>query len=141
MGQLPSELISNSNMLGELTSKIKLHTGPGSMSVTEALSLPRLVRKQLEVPLILRGSDPLLVGRDETLANLVIKDGYISRTHAAIFRESDGFFLQDLNSKNGTYLNDERLESGARFPRPLQDGDRIRFNIVEFHFVVPSVQE
>jgi pSer/pThr/pTyr-binding forkhead associated (FHA) protein len=126
-------------MLGELTSKIKLHVPPGPMSVQEALSYPRLVRKELEVPLVMRGRDPLLVGRDESLANLVIKDGFISRTHAAIFREEDGnFYVQDLHSKNGTYLNGERLDAGQRSSRPLNNGDRIGFNIVEFKFIVPE---
>jgi len=125
-------------MLGELTSKIKLHGDPGPISVTDALQKPRLVRKQLEVPLLMQGREPLLVGRDESLANLVIKDGYISRSHAAIFQEDGGFYVQDLNSKNGTFLNDERLAAGERSSRPLQNGDRIRFNIVEFLFVIPA---
>lgn len=125
-------------MLGELTSKIKLHGGPGPMSVTEALRQPRLVRKQFEVPLVLRGTDPLLIGRDESLANLVIKDSFISRTHAAILEEEGKFFVQDLHSKNGTFVNDERLESGERSVEPLKDGDRVRFNIVEFKFIIPK---
>lgn len=123
-------------MLGELTSKIKLHSS--SMTVGEALRHPRLVRKQLEVPLVMRGNDPLLVGRDEGVANLVIKDDFISRTHAAIVQEDGQYFLQDLNSKNGTYLNGERLEPGEKSAQPLQDGDCIGFNIVEFQFVVPK---
>lgn len=125
-------------MLGELTSKIKLHSPPGSISVTDALHKPRLVRKSLEVPLIMKGRNPLLVGRDESLANLVINDVYISRSHAAIFQEGENFFLQDLNSKNGTFLNGERLAPGERSARPLKDGDKIRFNIVEFRFLVPK---
>lgn len=128
-------------MLGELTSKIKLHAPPGPMSVNEALSHPRLVRKEFEVPLVMRGRDPLLVGRDESLANLVIKDGYISRTHAAIFQEDGHFYVQDLHSKNGTFLNGERLASGERSGRPLANGDRIGFNIVEFEFVIPEEGE
>lgn len=125
-------------MLGELTSKIKLHASPGYMSVNEALNEPRLVRKQLEVPLAMRGRDPLLVGRDESLANLIIKDAFISRTHAAIFKEDGGYFLQDLHSKNGTFLNGQKLDSGERSSRPLENGDKIGFNIVEFEFVVPE---
>ena len=128
-------------MLGELTSKIKLHAPPGPMSVTEALNHPRLVRKEFEVPLVMRGRDPLLVGRDESLANLVIKDGYISRTHAAIFQEDGKYFVQDLHSKNGTFLNGEKLDSGQRSFRPLENGDRIGFNIVEFEFVIPEDSE
>lgn len=122
--------------LGELTSKIKIHSGP--MSVNDALRKPRLVRKQLEVPLAMQGNDPLLVGRDDALANLVIRDAFISRTHAAIVQEDGEYYLQDLHSKNGTFLNGERLPTGEKSPEPLRDGDRIGFNIVEFKFVVPK---
>lgn len=126
-------------MLGELTSKIKLHAAPQPMSVADALNTPRLVRKQMEVPLAMQGREPLLIGRDESLANLIIKDTFISRAHAAVFREENGdYFVQDLNSKNGTFLNDERLGAGEKSSRPLQNGDRIRFNIVEFYFIVPE---
>lgn len=125
-------------MLGELTSKIKLRAVPDSLSITEALRQPRLVRKQFEAPLVMQGREPLLVGRDESLANLVINDPYISRSHAAILHEKGGFYVQDLNSKNGTFLNGKRLEAGKCSLRPLEHGDRIRFNVIEFVFVVPK---
>lgn len=124
------------NMLGELTSKIKLHSRP--MSVNEALHSARLVRKAFEVPLVSRGQGPLLIGRDDRLVSLVINDPFISRTHAAIVHEEDAFFLQDLHSKNGTYLNGERLAPGEKSEKPLKHGDRIRLNHVEFEFIVPE---
>ena len=121
-------------MLGELTSKIKLHQRP--MSVNEALRSARLVRKNFEVPLVFRGTGPLLIGRDERLVTLVINDAFISRTHAAILQEDEDFYVQDLNSKNGTFLNGERLAPGQRSAGPLKHGDRIRFNEVEFEFII-----
>lgn len=105
------------------------------MSVNDALKSARLVRKNMEVPLIFSGKGPLLVGRDDRMASLVINDPFISRTHAAIIKENDEYYVQDLNSKNGTFLNDERLSSGQRSSRPLKPGDRVRFNMVEFQFV------
>jgi pSer/pThr/pTyr-binding forkhead associated (FHA) protein len=124
-------------MMGELTSRIKLHSHP--MSVNEVLKSARLVRKTFEVPLVFRGNSPLLIGRDDRLVTLVINDPFISRTHAAIVYEDDQFYLQDLYSKNGTYLNDQRLSSGERSEQPLKDGDRVRFNHVEFVFVEPEL--
>ncbi|HCU24913.1 MAG TPA: hypothetical protein DF383_07840 [Deltaproteobacteria bacterium] len=123
-------------MLEGLTSKIKLHQRP--VSVNEALTSARLVRKNFEVPLIFRDSDRLLIGRDERLVTLVIHDAFISRTHAAIVQEDDNFYLQDLNSKNGTFLNDQRLAPGGRSERPLKHGDKLKFNTVEFQFIVPT---
>lgn len=125
--------MGDSNSIGELTSKIAIHPRP--MSVEEALHSARLVRKNLEVPLVFRGQDPLLIGRDSQVATLVINDTCISRTHAAIVLEKEAFYLQDLYSKNGTYLNGARLAKGERSSHPLKNGDRVRFNTVEFEFV------
>jgi pSer/pThr/pTyr-binding forkhead associated (FHA) protein len=119
-------------MVGEFTSKIKLQQRP--ISIKELLHCPRLIRKKLEVPLLLHRG-PLLIGRDERLATLIIDDRYISRTHAAIFLEGEKYFVQDLNSKNGTFLNGEKIPQGQRSPRPLKNGDHIKFHRVEFEFV------
>lgn len=48
-------------------------------------------------------------------------DKEISRRHAVIMHEAGRFVLQDQNSLNGTFVNDNRLES----PRYLEDGDVI----------------
>lgn len=61
------------------------------------------------------------------------RDLDVSSRHAAIMRKSEGFVLQDLGSKNGTYVNGERLEGD----RLLADGDVIGFGAkgpaLEFH--------
>ena len=48
-------------------------------------------------------------------------DSNISRYHAEIERRSDGYWIIDLNSSNGTTINGENLNG----ERPLHDGDRI----------------
>ena len=47
----------------------------------------------------------------------------VSRNHARIVVSDDGYLLEDLNSKNFTYLNEERIEFGQQ--RRLQSGDTI----------------
>ncbi len=51
------------------------------------------------------------------------RDLDVSSRHAAIITKPDGFVLQDLGSKNGTYLNGKRIEED----RLLSDGDVIGF--------------
>ncbi|MDB9434719.1 FHA domain-containing protein [Microcystis aeruginosa] len=46
----------------------------------------------------------------------------VSRVHAIIYVEEDGFYLEDAGSLNGTYLNGENLQSGRK---KLKSGDRI----------------
>lgn len=64
----------------------------------------------------------LLIGRDEEKCDLVIADRQVSRHHALISLEDDGYILKDLGSKNGTFLNGRELDS----PQALQDGDEIQ---------------
>jgi pSer/pThr/pTyr-binding forkhead associated (FHA) protein len=52
--------------------------------------------------------------------DIVIENLAISRNHARIRRDGDRFFLSDLNSANGTYLNDERITKAE-----LADGDTV----------------
>lgn len=50
-------------------------------------------------------------------------DANVSRYHAEIERRSDGYWIIDLNSSNGTTVNGERLFG----ERPLNDGDSVAF--------------
>jgi pSer/pThr/pTyr-binding forkhead associated (FHA) protein len=54
---------------------------------------------------------------------LAVPDGSVSSKHARILRTDDGFVIEDLKSRNGTFVNGERVADG---PRKLSDGDLIR---------------
>jgi VWFA-related protein len=58
---------------------------------------------------------PYIIGRVE--GNLIIKDPNISRQHAQVTYEaaSRTYFITDLNSSNGTRLNEQRLAPGQPF--------------------------
>jgi pSer/pThr/pTyr-binding forkhead associated (FHA) protein len=61
--------------------------------------------------------DRYLIGRGKH-CDLVINSGKVSREHAAIIREGDDFYLQDLDSSNGTWFNKQRIKR-----RKIEDGD------------------
>jgi hypothetical protein len=65
------------------------------------------------------------VGRPP-LRGLAIRNRAVSRPHALIERQGQLVWLTDLNSKNGTYVNSERLASGDK--RLLMEGDVVRFS-------------
>lgn len=68
----------------------------------------------------------LTIGRDPT-NNLVIDDKRVSRRHARFERDDVGFYIHDLESTNGTYLNQQRI-SGAQLLRNNDEvwvGDRV----------------
>ena len=64
---------------------------------------------------------PLLIGRGPDAA-IRLDDDYVSTRHARIGRSEDTWYVEDLGSTNGTYLNGERL----RVARPVVKGDRIQ---------------
>ncbi len=65
--------------------------------------------------------DAYLIGRYDP-ADLVLDLPRISRRHAQIERQEVGYFLVDLNSRNGTFANGNPVRET---PQRLQDGDEI----------------
>jgi len=63
----------------------------------------------------------LTIGRDES-CEVVIPDRQVSRQHARLSLRGSAVFLEDLNSKNGTYLNGQLLSA----PTQLRESDEIR---------------
>jgi len=63
----------------------------------------------------------LQIGRAEA-CQIRLEDTYISSFHARIFRRDDGWYVEDLGSTNGTYLNQRRVTS----PAELRAGDRLK---------------
>ena len=68
--------------------------------------------------------DEFKIGKNAAVVDYVIpNDTSISRQHAVIHRQNGQFFLTDLTSTNGTFINNQRITGTAQ----LQDGDNIRF--------------
>jgi len=62
----------------------------------------------------------IVIGRGED-CHVIIEDRQASRHHARITQTQDGYVLEDLGSKNGTFLNGQSLT----VPAVLKDGDEI----------------
>jgi len=63
------------------------------------------------------------VGRDAT-SDIVIEDARVSRQHAGIRQDRMGYWIKDMSSRNGTYVNGMRIRGeGQR----LQNMDRLEF--------------
>ncbi len=64
--------------------------------------------------------DSVLVGRSSRL-DLTLPDRALSRQHARIYWSEGRWFVEDLGSRNGTFVNQVRLEG----PKEIRQGDRI----------------
>ncbi len=73
----------------------------------------------------------LVLGRGDR-AEIRLEDPFASSQHARIYEQGNIVVIEDLGSTNGTYLNEEVLQS----PRPLHPGDRVRIGDSEFTFEV-----
>jgi len=82
---------------------------------------PHIVVKGLEEGVTQPFSEErITIGRRED-NHLIVEADNISRQHAAVERRDGQYFICDLGSANGTYLNERRVEEA-----PLRDGDRVR---------------
>ena len=73
---------------------------------------------------------PVVIGRDTT-ATLCIADASVSRRHSQIEKEREEFVILDLESLNGTFINDVPVKR-----RQLQHGDRVRIGDSQFLFLM-----
>jgi hypothetical protein len=108
-------------------------TGPFSMDGDEldpagwaaaAIEGPHLAVRAgggLEGELFALVGDRVTIGRSPK-SDIFLDDVTVSREHAMIVRDGDGFRLRDLGSLNGTYVNRRRIES----EEPLEDGDEVQ---------------
>jgi len=71
--------------------------------------------------------DKYIIGRSSQLADLVIRDGNISRKHCAVIYKSGAYYMKDLDSTNGIEYRGNRIDS-----KRIEEGDQ--FNICEFYF-------
>ena len=84
-------------------------------------------------------SGQYLLGRDPDQCQIHVDDGRnaVSRKHARIDGDRNGFFLVDLHSRNKTYLNNKEIDP-EREPVKLHDDDRIKICDFLFRFSDPK---
>ena len=75
----------------------------------------------------------LSIGRDPC-CDIILDQGYPSRTHAQIIFKSNTLFVDDLNSTNGTFVNNQKIYKTTR----IVPGDLIKFSTVEFSLLPSS---
>jgi pSer/pThr/pTyr-binding forkhead associated (FHA) protein len=81
-------------------------------------------------PATVRLSGPTDIGRAPSCA-ITVDDTYVSQQHARVFDRAGTWFVEDLGSTNGTFLNDRRVTQ----PAEVHAGDVVRLGktVLEFH--------
>ncbi|MCH7356404.1 FHA domain-containing protein [Acinetobacter sp. NIPH 1958] len=78
----------------------------------------------------------MLVGRHQD-ADILLQSADISRRHAALLLKDQQLWVQDLNSSNGTFINDARVEQETE----LHDGDILQFASFVFSVLAPAATD
>lgn len=68
-----------------------------------------------------RLGEPLEIGRSQA-CGIRVGDTYVSQVHARLYGQNGTWFIEDLGSTNGTYVNDRRVAG----PVALRAGDVVR---------------
>ncbi len=93
----------------------------------------------------LRGQSEYTLGRADPESKIYVDvdmsdhggwDAGVSRRHARIFRQEGQFYLEDLRSANGTYLNETRLRPGQF--ELLHAGDMVKLGILRLCVVLKN---
>ena len=77
-----------------------------------------------------------IIGRGNK-CTLRLPDKYLSVKHCRIYKSDGSFFIEDLGSTNGTFLNGDELADEAV---ELIDGDKISIGRLNFIFVMPKAE-
>lgn len=78
----------------------------------------------------------IILGREDNV-DITIPASAVSRRHARLILEDGQYFIEDLGSSNGTFINGESLTKR----RPLNSGDRIRLGqIINLVYEAPAVE-
>ena len=138
------ELLEPSPVVGAL-SPVLARPGPGDDSGSEPILHGKSKRSvQLEV---ISGDDAqvfnidkeqVIIGRvsdadeESLLPDIKLTSKHVSAKHARIVFESNNYYIVDLSSTNGTYVNDKPVHLRTQ----LADGDEIRLGDVIFKFAL-----
>ena len=102
---------------------------PGPVPSGGSIRVLRGFYEGLEMPV---DRDWVVVGRGRG-ADIVVAEPTMSRAHAAIGYDGKRFFVQDLGSTNGTWVNGSREKKA-----PLKDGDEIQMGKLRLRVSLPT---
>lgn len=153
MAELVQALVAAERKLGATASYSQPPTQPTSSSI--AKTLVQAPPKKIDLALKLKQGDErftlgrqteLLVGRASKtgtspkphidLEAYGGREGGVSRLHSRLSRKGEQWFIEDLGSTNGTFLNGSKLPPHQKIP--IHEGDTIAFGRLELEVSIDS---
>ena len=83
------------------------------------------------MPTVMVNKTQFVLGKSQNQADFCITDNQtVSRRHAVLFENHGSWYVDDLNSLNGTFLNGRKITAGQA--AAVRDGDEIRLSDESF---------
>lgn len=73
---------------------------------------------------------PCVIGSMKSLVDFVVDKPYISKMHTCIQKKDEDYYVEDLNSTNGTFVNELRIY--GQYPEALHPGDILRIGLLTY---------
>jgi two-component system, NtrC family, response regulator HydG len=106
-------------------------TNPPPSDVTRVyIYLTMTVGSRAGVNFLLDPTEENRIGRDPDCA-VMLSDPLCSRVHAIVVQDNHSWHIRDLSSRNGTYVNDQKIDEAV-----LGDGHHVRIGSTQFEFHV-----
>ena len=122
----PVTVLESGRTMNELCSR---QEPAGPVPSGGAIRVLRGFYEGLEIPV---DRDWVVIGRGRG-SDIVIAEPTMSRAHAAIGFDGQGFFVQDLGSTNGTRVNGERTQRAS-----VADGDDVQLGKLLLRMELPG---
>ena len=120
-----------SEVMADRSAQTTVAIADDEFSVDESVTSPGLIRlwpsSGSAVPSLVEVTAPVIVGRDET-CGVQLEEESVSRQHAELSATGSCISINDLSSRNGTYIGERRLGE----PSVLLPGDLVRFGRCTF---------
>ncbi|MCS7172286.1 MAG: FHA domain-containing protein [Armatimonadetes bacterium] len=111
----------------------ELRRASGEASVPPAILTVEEAEGRVRPGQVFVVSGEAVIGRSPG-AQVVLADEFASHRHAQLVVRGGRYWIEDLGSRNGTYLNGQRIEA----PAPLADGDLVRIGSTTLRFRWPT---
>ena len=121
-------LLTGSKIIG-VDDRIKI--GNKSFTIRDYLSnrLPKKAVKRVDFISLLNKKPEIVIGRSRS-ADYKISDFSVSMKHAKIVKRNNRYYIIDLNSTNGTFVNNKRIKPQVFVP--IDSKDEIRISLKTF---------
>lgn len=123
--------------LEQVVAKLKnsiVITGKANKSKRVSLRLKLQPMGGNDTRVIIDDQDEFLIGRKVSAVDFAVQSNHIGRIHCKLIRSGYSFFVMDLQSVNGTFVNGELIRANVMVP--LSNGDKLQLANIEYLVVV-----